>query len=246
MASCKVRAASAATATPTAAPPDLRARGSPRRCPGHRVPPFRRARARFFPGGWMRRSHRRRGPDDARCALRSDLHEEVFVKTGARRLRDFPDIHSASAAAAARHESVCGCPHSHQRRRSAPCRTPGCNLSPALDLDVEPSSDRSTAPGTVRGNREEASGGPGGGNEPPVAGTDAAKSRQEVRRAVAWLRHPAHADSINDSPPASPSIAPPQFASGQPREPEFGSLASAGFSCHSVPRRSMAHITRTR
>jgi hypothetical protein len=81
------------------------------------------------------------------CARRSDIHEEVFVKTGARRLRDFPDIHSASAAAAARHESVCGCPHSHQRRRSAPCRTPGCNLSPALDLDVEPSSDRSTAPG---------------------------------------------------------------------------------------------------
>src|SRR5262249_14413993 len=36
------------------------------------------------------------------------------------------------------HERVCGCSHSHQRRRTAPCRTPGCNLSPALDLDVEP------------------------------------------------------------------------------------------------------------
>src|SRR5215470_1420611 len=55
---------------------------------------------------------------------------------------------------------------------------PGCNLSPALDLDVEPSSDRCRAPGTPPGNREEASGGPGGGNEPPVAGTEAAKSRQ--------------------------------------------------------------------
>src|SRR5947208_3663649 len=27
--------------------------------------------------------------------------------------------------------------HSHQRRRNAPWRTPGCNLSPALDLDVK-------------------------------------------------------------------------------------------------------------
>jgi hypothetical protein len=26
-------------------------------------------------------------------ALRSDIHEEASVKTGARRLRDFPDIH---------------------------------------------------------------------------------------------------------------------------------------------------------
>src|SRR5947209_19254048 len=90
--------------------------------------------------------------------LRSDIHEEAFVKTGARRLRDFPDIHSASAAEAARHERVCGCPHSHQRRRSAPCRTPGCNLNPALDLDVEPSSDRSNAPATIPGNRERLAG----------------------------------------------------------------------------------------
>jgi hypothetical protein len=37
-----------------------------------------------------------------RCisAHRSDIHEEPSVKTGARRLRDFPDIHSASSAAA--------------------------------------------------------------------------------------------------------------------------------------------------
>ena len=33
--------------------------------------------------------------------------------------------------------------------------TPGCNLSPALDLDVEPSSDRCSTPGTIPGNREE-------------------------------------------------------------------------------------------
>src|SRR5262244_822858 len=56
----------------------------------------------------------------------------------ARRARDYPDIHSASSALAERHETVCGCSHSHQRRRTAPCRTPGCNLSPALDLDVKP------------------------------------------------------------------------------------------------------------
>src|SRR5215471_3975317 len=69
---------------------------------------------------------------------RSAIHEEASVKTGARRLRDCPDIHSASAAQAERHEKVCGCSHSHQRRRIAPCRTPGCNLSPALDLDLRP------------------------------------------------------------------------------------------------------------
>ena len=68
---------------------------------------------------------------------RADIHEEASVKTGARRLRDFPDIHSASPAAAGRHETFCGCSHSHQRRRTAPCRTSGCNLSPALDLDSE-------------------------------------------------------------------------------------------------------------
>jgi len=70
-------------------------------------------------------------------ALKSDIHEGASVKTGARRDRDFPDIHSASPAAAGRHETFCGCSHSHQRRRTAPCRTSGCNLSPALDLDSE-------------------------------------------------------------------------------------------------------------
>ena len=34
----------------------------------------------------------------------SDIHEEASVKTGARRARDFPDIHSASSAVAERHE----------------------------------------------------------------------------------------------------------------------------------------------
>ena len=61
---------------------------------------------------------------------------------------------------------------------------------------------------------KKASGGPGGGNEHPVAGTDAAKSRQEVRHTVAWLRHPAQADSTSDSSAASPSLAPPPFAEG--------------------------------
>jgi hypothetical protein len=43
-------------------------------------------------------------------ARRSDIHEGVSVKTGARRARDFPDIPSASPAAAERHETLCGCP----------------------------------------------------------------------------------------------------------------------------------------
>jgi hypothetical protein len=69
-------------------------------------------------------------------ARRSDIHEGVFVKTGARRARDYPNIHSASSALAERHETLCGRSHSHRRRRTAPCRASGCDLSPALDLDV--------------------------------------------------------------------------------------------------------------
>jgi hypothetical protein len=74
-----------------------------------------------------RRPHRLDRSDQAksRSAPRSDIHEEVSVKAGARRVRDCPDIHSASSAEAERHERVCGRPHSHQRRRSAPCRYPG-------------------------------------------------------------------------------------------------------------------------
>src|SRR5215471_9725570 len=70
-------------------------------------------------------------------ALRSDVHEEASVKTGARRLRDFPDIHSASSAWAERHARVCGRSHSIPRRRDAPRRTSGCDLSPATDLDLD-------------------------------------------------------------------------------------------------------------
>ena len=71
------------------------------------------------------------------CALRSDVHEEASVKTGARRLRDFPDIHSASSVVAERHEGVCGRSHSIPRRRDAPRRTSGCDLGPATDLDLD-------------------------------------------------------------------------------------------------------------
>jgi hypothetical protein len=74
---------------------------------------------------------------EPRCVLRSDVREEAFVKTGARRLRDFPDIHSASSAMAERHERVCGRSHSTPRRRIAPRRTSGCDLGPATDLDLD-------------------------------------------------------------------------------------------------------------
>ena len=70
-------------------------------------------------------------------ARRSDVHEEASVKTGARRLRDFPDIHSASSATAERHARVCGRSHSTPRRRNAPRRTSGCDLGPAPDLDLD-------------------------------------------------------------------------------------------------------------
>jgi hypothetical protein len=68
---------------------------------------------------------------------RSDIHEEASVKTGARRLRDFPDIHSASSAMTERQERVFGRPHSTPRRRDAPRRTSGCDLGPATDLDLD-------------------------------------------------------------------------------------------------------------
>ena len=71
-----------------------------------------------------------------RDPLRSGIHEGAPVKTGAGRSRDFPNIHSASSAKAERHERIWGRPHSHRRRRIAPCRTSGCDLSPALNFDV--------------------------------------------------------------------------------------------------------------
>jgi hypothetical protein len=37
-------------------------------------------------------------------ALKSDIHEGASVKAGARRVRDSPNIHSASPAQAGRHE----------------------------------------------------------------------------------------------------------------------------------------------
>jgi hypothetical protein len=69
--------------------------------------------------------------------LRSDIYEEASVKTGARPLRDFPDIYSASSAMAEHQETLCGRSHSIPRRRDAPRRTSGCDLSPALDLDLD-------------------------------------------------------------------------------------------------------------
>jgi hypothetical protein len=96
----------------------------------HRIPVMSR-----LPNGndYTSQWKRHRGP----CALRSDVHEEASVKTGARRSRDFPDIHSASSATAERHEGVCGRSHSIPRRRDAPRRTSGCDLSPATDLDLD-------------------------------------------------------------------------------------------------------------
>src|SRR6516164_7333793 len=70
-------------------------------------------------------------------ALRSDFHKEASVKTGARRSREFPDIHSASSAMAERQETLCGRSHSIPRRRNAPRTTSGCDLGPATDLDLD-------------------------------------------------------------------------------------------------------------
>jgi len=49
--------------------------------------------------GRKARNRSRLGPQAmSRCAHRSDIHEEPSVKTRARRLRNFPNIHSASSA----------------------------------------------------------------------------------------------------------------------------------------------------
>ena len=68
------------------------------------------------------------------CALRSVNLKEVCQDQKQDDHGTSQTSHSASSVKAERHESVCGFSHSHQRRRNAPCRTPGCNLSPALDF----------------------------------------------------------------------------------------------------------------
>src|SRR5262249_55586201 len=160
------------------------------------------------------------------CAFRSDIHEGASVKTGARRVRDFPNIHPASPASAGRHETVSGRSHSRQRRRSAPCRTPGCDLSPALDLDqssCRPASRPLVLFAAVRRRfmppaHREASGGPGGEGPPPAV--------------------PSPQEGGPQAPPGPP----------EPGYPAAGlrQFAIATPSSHRVPRFSIAHITRTR
>ena len=142
--------------------------------------------------------------------LRSDIHEGASVKAGARRDRDFPNIHSASSANAERHETLCGCSHSRRRRRTAPCRSPGCNLSPALDLDSEASSAVALGLRAAPHPQErcpwsgpldpapllaEASGGPGGSGPKPAMPSPQASGPQ--------------------APPGPPDACPP--ATRQPR-----------------------------
>jgi hypothetical protein len=128
----------------------------------------------------------------------SDIHEGASVKTGARRDRDFPNLHSASPASAERQEIVCGCSPSHRRRRTAPCRTPGCNLSPAPDLDKtsrSPSSPHGASPAPTSGRfarpvHREASGGPGGeGPKPAVPSPQEGGLQAPPGPPEAWARH---------------------------------------------------------
>src|SRR5205809_570953 len=59
----------------------------------------------------------------------ADIHEEASAKTGARRSRDYPDIHSASSAGAERHEIL----------RSLPF-TPTASRRAMSDLGMQPES----------------------------------------------------------------------------------------------------------
>jgi hypothetical protein len=153
------------------------------------------------------------GRSSLSCALRSDFHEEASVKTGARRWRDFPNIHSASSAMAERHETVCGRSHSIPRRRDAPRRTSRCDLSPALDLDLDsllpvvpvrfgPSLGGDSRPDCDNGitcdeqiiglNRGRLAWGAGGGNERPWSPARGRRNpvRMSLPRPADLLWHP--------------------------------------------------------
>jgi hypothetical protein len=150
---------------------------------------------------------------------RSDVHEEAPVKTGARRWRDFPDIHSASSARAERPERVCGRSPSIPRRRDAPRRTSGCDLGPAFDLDLDDlRRRRAWAPRTgvplafyeniviisyynvkmsVGGDRERLAWGAGGGHEHPCS---PARGRRHLgRTSLRRLPNPVRHQGINSS-----------------------------------------------
>jgi hypothetical protein len=91
-------------------------------------------------------------PDTSRpsasCARRPDVHEEAPDKTGARRSRYFPDIHSASSAMAERQETLCGRSHLIPRRRDAPRLTSGMRPeSGSRSRPVQPSPRHAGMPG---------------------------------------------------------------------------------------------------
>ena len=101
-------------------------------------------------------------------------------------------------------------------------------------------------PTTIPATEKRLAGVQGAARSPLAAGTDAAKSRQDVRRVGKAPRHPTQAGAFTRSPPASWWLLSPGSAAGQPCEAEADDLASAGFSCQTVPRFNSAHITRTR
>jgi hypothetical protein len=125
--------------TPALTPVDTRWEGSPgptgvtenAKTPGN---PGYSAVVMLYESGALALELRARPPTTSR---RSDIHEEASVKAGARRVRGFPDIPSASATAAGRHETSAVGSHSHRRRGSTPCRTLGWDLRLALGLGVK-------------------------------------------------------------------------------------------------------------
>jgi hypothetical protein len=108
-----VQAQSATSPIPAEAPgaPSVTAAGSSQAAPQVSTPVGRalgvaayQVRDQESPSGSVHRPDWNR---QARCALRSAVHEEASVKTGARRSRDFPHIHSAPRAVAERDEGAC-------------------------------------------------------------------------------------------------------------------------------------------
>jgi hypothetical protein len=154
------------------------------------------------------------------CARRSDVHEEASVKTGARRLRDFPDIHSALSAWAGAMKGYAVAPipcrgvaMRHVGPRDATpvplsistwtASSPSCRCAPDRSL----SGDRPIYKNTMISSnehlygryRERLAGGAGGGKERPCA--PARRRRHPDRMSV--RRQAPISSGIRGSPPPS-------------------------------------------
>ena len=173
------------------------------RCFLHRFPPF--------PGlPWRKRAS---GPTSMRKPL---------SRPGARRVRDFPNIHSASPAQAGRHERVM------RLLPFTPAASPCAMSDPGMPPESRPRSGRGTSRTSPRLSVRTL----------PRYGTPTAPNdRHGLPARPAVAANPLH---LGLRGLAATEGLPPGAT------PSRGYWARATFSCQTVPRFSSAHITRTR